>query len=109
MTITIQQLRALANIDSAIVEPAYEALTADRPLSGSDKQVAWAEDIRERALIEIARETCSRIRSYEEPIPGFDRVAAAIDTLLAKTDARWWIDNRASGTTMLRAALADTP
>lgn len=104
MAITIQQLRALANVDSAVVAPACAELTSDRPLEGSEKQVAWAEDIREKALIEIARETCSRIRSYDEPIPGFDRFAAAVDALLAKTDASWWIDNRASGTAMLRAA-----
>jgi hypothetical protein len=43
-------------------------------LIGSDKQVAWAAEIRERALRLSSPEVADRLRS--------------------ETAARWWIDNR---------------
>ena len=54
-----------------------QALSAGLPmLVGSDKQVAWASDIRERALRLLPAERADKVR--------------------AETSARWWIDNRQS-------------
>lgn len=45
-------------------------------LTGSDKQIAWAADIRERALRLLAPERAQQLRP--------------------ETSAKWWIDNRNS-------------
>lgn len=51
------------------------AISAGLPLlSGSPKQVAWASEIRERALRLLAAERAEKLR--------------------AEQSAKWWIDNR---------------
>ncbi|MEU1813245.1 hypothetical protein [Micromonospora aurantiaca (nom. illeg.)] len=52
-------------------------------LSGSDKQVAWAQDIRMTAVAAIVDQA------------GDDEAARPfIASALARTEARWWIDRR---------------
>ena len=63
-------------------------------MTGSEKQVAWAEDIRRDAIQEIA-EICSiRARkmhvAYEIP----EMVQVVLREMAKEADAKWWIDNR---------------
>jgi hypothetical protein len=48
-------------------------------LTGSDKQIAWANDIRAKAVANILR---------------YNPKDAFFNLINAKTEARWWIDNR---------------
>lgn len=52
-------------------------------LSGSPKQVAWATTLRDKRLAALST----------RPIPE-ERRAGFFGALAAKTDSRWWIDNR---------------
>jgi hypothetical protein len=93
------------------------AVTDEMPaLVGSDKQVAWAAEIRAKLAREIAElaaksanvkfgavrrtdiefiaETEAAIANALATMPGADRFTAAVDKIFARTDARWWIDNR---------------
>lgn len=76
-----------------------EAVEAEHglpPLLGTERQVEWARGIRAKAVSEIeeyfqlvmAQADGSRLAQYEE------NCAAVRETLMAKTDARWWIDHR---------------
>jgi hypothetical protein len=89
------------------------------PLTGSKKQVAWAETLREKAVnsstvknrgqvaysdhrhlaplaakLGVGREAVEARRVAIE-----EAAQQAIDTLLSHTEARWWIDNRHSDVT----------
>lgn len=61
-------------------------------LEGSQKQIAWAEEIRQRfvdmAVIEKYEAEAKRKSKTEE------RFAAVIEVLKAQTSAKWYIDNR---------------
>lgn len=59
-------------------------------LSGSAKQVAWAETI--RAASKKSLEEARNIINPDHPKAA--EVADLIDATLAKTEARYWIDNR---------------
>jgi hypothetical protein len=95
----------------------YLAVGGDMPaLVGSDKQVAWATDIRAKFSREIGEmaaktanikfgvvlptdvdfvaETEAAIAHALATMAGADRFVAAVDKIFARTDARWWIDNR---------------
>lgn len=64
-------------------------------LSGSEKQIAWATTIRQKALDKI-NEAWSGVtpqsREELEAKERFDRFIAWLTT--TKVTARWWIDNR---------------
>lgn len=79
------------------------------PLTGSPRQVAWAEDLRARAIQDL--------RVFRETKPGLGRGLAlmlyhrdgpdAVDAaILAQTDARWWIDGRKAEHYVHRVILA---
>lgn len=77
-------------------------------LTGTEKQVPWAESIRARILGEVSRvlespdRDCKRLREDM-------RFPAALDALYSEARAWWWIDNRASGPyTLLTALLGQT-
>ena len=59
-------------------------------MKGTEKQVAWAEDIRAKALDQIRA-------FYAKSNPGrleeIDRRTAQLSEILPQ-DAAWWIDNR---------------
>jgi hypothetical protein len=58
-------------------------------LSGSEKQVAWATEIRANAI--ASAEGAAHTAEHRTILlPAFHEAAAT------KTDARWWIDNRRS-------------
>lgn len=70
-------------------------------LQGTEKQIAWAEQIRGRLLSQIEERVAALRTQNPELIdisPVILRLAddteAAYNTLAAPTDARWWIDRR---------------
>lgn len=79
-------------------------------LTGSDKQIAWASDIRSKMIEALnlaadrARTILMRIDNGEAATADLAKVSAAknecednlasITAILAITEARWWIDHR---------------
>lgn len=72
-------------------------------LKGSDRQVAWADDIRGKYMPKYTRER----REWAEHGATAEQLAQ-VDKVLAwlkdQTSAAWWIDNGLSSSTALRAA-----
>lgn len=72
---------------------------ADLPkLTGSEKQISWAETIRAKASAELKkiREfAASHSELSAEQQETIDAGLKIIDNTLANTDSRFWIDNRA--------------
>lgn len=75
------------------------------PLTGSEKQVAWATEIRDGALADlelVERMDASRPSMGEPADTKFAQrmtlrpaaIAFLRDVYASRTDARWWIDNR---------------
>lgn len=65
-------------------QEAVRTATADTELvqlAGSPKQIAWAEDIRRKAVAMIGA-------------TGKQISAKAVEKINAKTEAKWWIENR---------------
>lgn len=58
-------------------------------ITGSEKQIAWAEDIR-RDVIEALYNQTKCIAAYGAN----DRATKAIDAVIRRADARYWIDRR---------------
>lgn len=81
-------------------------------LTGSPKQIAWAETLRAQAMDKVAaerdeiRRLTSRAAAGAGPTGGFYALmrenSAALDHIEAKlreiTNSRWWIDNRGYAT-----------
>lgn len=65
-------------------------------LTGSDKQVYWAETIRREAIagLELAADTIPATATEAER----EQARDIIDKYKAETSAAWWIDNRDSST-----------
>lgn len=60
-------------------------------LTGSEKQIAWANDIRAKVFAEWD----ARVAEFGAPdpsIPAQAKVIAAYEQLLAESSAKWWID-----------------
>lgn len=73
--------------------------TADLPLlTGSPKQIAWADDIRAQALVEIDKfraGMAAHVAQHPEAAVEETSNNAALDQVIADhPDARWWIDHR---------------
>jgi hypothetical protein len=90
----LHEAHAKANAQAAQV--AAESGLPD--LTGSPKQIAWAQSIRLAALAEIPDYARKLLARYPDPATR-DRLVAALARILtriatAHTDARWWIDNR---------------
>ena len=63
-------------------------------LTGTEKQIKWAVDIRAQALEKW--EKCKEANIPEDPAPEF--VKFVEDEIFAgKTEAKWWIENREIG------------
>lgn len=60
-------------------------------LSGSKKQIPWAESIRQQMLADIDTFIYKHVKPECRNDP---KLLGAIDHIKAKTEARWWIDNR---------------
>jgi hypothetical protein len=64
-------------------------------LTGSERQVAWAEDIR-AAMLPAFTPTLEAHLTANPRIPAAraERLRAAIETIRAQASASWWIDHR---------------
>lgn len=60
-------------------------------LTGTEKQVAWAETIRQKVLANIDTYI---YKSVEEERRNDPKIWQALEHIRNKTEARWWIDNR---------------
>lgn len=79
-------------------------------LTGSEKQVAWATDLRASLLPAAAKSLMSDLHDDargEECYPGYTATAqAAFQSMRGQTEARWWIDHRNdSGDTLMNALI----
>ena len=74
---------------------AAAATNADQiKLTGSDKQIAWAEQIREPAIKSL-NEMKTKLAVKAEKFPqDFARACEVIDRVVNQASAAWWIDNR---------------
>ena len=72
-------------------------------LEGSDKQIAWAEEIRGKfmPMLDQERQGCADHGATAEQLAKIDTVLA---WLRGQKSAAWWIDHRLSSHTALRAA-----
>lgn len=78
---------------------ACEAIEAEHEmpeLTGSDKQIAWARQIRADKIAAIADLNAKgRARCPAEKHAQFDEMARRVmAALYAKTEAKWWIDRK---------------
>ena len=82
------QAKAKAEARAAESAKAAEAaaIVETPALTGSDKQVAWAADIRAKAIAQIL----AMVKPEGRPAVA-SRLAAVLANL---TEARWWIDHR---------------
>jgi hypothetical protein len=86
----------VAAIENALADAAHARAVADAvmpKLTGTEKQIHWAEEIRRKAIAKaykLCREARRRQDEYAER-----RLTAYMDGVLRKKDsARWFIDNR---------------
>jgi hypothetical protein len=87
---------ACAKADRAAACEAVEVEHDLPALTGSDKQVAWARQIRAEKLAAImAFIAANREKAPEARREEYDTQAApTVQAILAKGEARWWIDRR---------------
>ncbi|GAA3878374.1 hypothetical protein GCM10022243_48850 [Saccharothrix violaceirubra] len=95
-----QERRACLACHTAAEHRAGARVTADLdlpPLTGSTKQIAWAEAIRGRAAPAVERHVEELVASIG--VNGFTPafcdvwIDAMREVLTGRTDARWWIDH----------------
>ncbi|MDD5486725.1 MAG: hypothetical protein PHW65_04145 [Dehalococcoidales bacterium] len=60
-------------------------------LTGTEKQIAWAETIRQKMLADIDEFIFRNVNKEQRNAP---KLREAIEHIKSKTEARWWIDNR---------------
>lgn len=84
--------KARREAEAAELAKAVKALPVELPenLTGSEKQIAWAKDIREKYALMIQREYVNEadddLRVYYVKV---------LDVIIAENpSAKWWIDNR---------------
>lgn len=79
---------------AAEAKAAAEA-NADLPgLTGSEKQIAWAETIRAKANASITQSREFTLQNAAKNPQIAEIASGIINDLMAKTDSRYWIDNR---------------
>lgn len=84
-----RQKRIEREREEAALEAAEAAKANGWPeLTGSEKQVSWANRIRDERINELIK------KNAEVKGKKHDRISAAIQILLNNTRASWWIDNR---------------
>ena len=90
-----------ADRDAENAKAAEAAADAGRPaLVGSEKQIAWANTIREKMIAELLK--------YRTDVTGVDDAKGKFDAAMVKflatnTKAGWWIDNRDCASDVVRA------
>ncbi|GIV50567.1 MAG: hypothetical protein KatS3mg038_1088 [Candidatus Kapaibacterium sp.] len=80
-------------------------------LTGSDKQIAWASDIRQQMLVATADLRAQAEKAVEHPErdpQGTAPVVLAVhnEIINTRTEASWWIDNRNTNWVQLAFDLA---
>lgn len=65
-------------------------------LQGSEKQVAWAEQIRAQAIQAVDALLAQQGDAQRED-PRWAKLEAAVAALRGQAQAAWWIDHRANG------------
>lgn len=68
-------------------------------MTGTEKQVAWAEDIRAKTvpMVEaVVAETVASVAGMPEYVEMVARYEAHVAVEMARTDARYWIDRWAN-------------
>lgn len=80
-------------------------------LTGTDKQVSWASDIRAR-VVDALDALRRQIAQSAANKPGQDHLAAAVNAtidehLAQHAEAKWWIDNQHTAYTLIKKAAAD--
>ena len=76
---------------------AEQAQAAGLPaLQGTEKQVAWAEQIRAQAIQAVDALLAQQGEAQRED-PRWARLEAAVAALRQQAAAAWWIDNRGNG------------
>lgn len=76
-------------------------------LAGSEKQIAWAETIRMEAIESVRKPLATldqnkegryvnRLTGEVTPVKVKDVMALVLEGVNSKTEAAWWIDNRAT-------------
>lgn len=73
-------------------------------LTGTPKQVNWAEDIRGDMLAAVAMEGALRAYKTKNIDKSFAQVEMVVRHLMTHTTARWWIDSRMDPLLMLEMA-----
>lgn len=66
-------------------------------LTGSVKQVAWAETIRAQAAASLSPIKATMVANRANAPQKADLAINIIDATLANASAKWWIDNRDAG------------
>lgn len=86
--------KAYCEAEAAKHAEAVNGLSVELPenLTGNEKQIAWAKDIREKYALMIQREYINE--AYDDLRVYYVKV---LDVIIAEnTSAKWWIDNRNS-------------
>lgn len=60
-------------------------------LVGTEKQVAWAETLRQKMLADIDELNAREVPKFQRNDP---KLLTAIHAIRSKTEAKWWIDHR---------------
>lgn len=71
-------------------------------LTGTAKQIAWAETIRQSFIARLTdtqrltkdKKFIERSKRFNESVPNDDKMSNVFDYVYAQTSAHWWIDNR---------------
>ncbi len=78
------------------VDASDNLLKIQTALGGTEKQVKWAQDIRREAAVDLGKriENLAVSRDAKSKSKAKQMYAFTKWMLEAKTDAKWWIDNR---------------
>lgn len=86
-----QQEKARVQVESLSGRYNKETLPA---LTGSEKQIAWATEIRGK-IASQANETAEKAESFRETKPeNYTQAIDTLDAIMQRTSAKFWIDYR---------------
>lgn len=76
-------------------------MTTETMMTGTEKQIAWATDIRTAAMARLAEYDAALDRIAAEEPEGAELVAIVRAKIHGETSATWWIDHKALGTDLI--------
>lgn len=71
-------------------------LDALAALEGSEKQIAWAADIRESAISGVVKMCATLSSKAGKPFAVPGGVRKVLELMVTETSSKWWIDHRNS-------------